>query len=248
MMASTMAGRIALWGGRLLRGRRAACTALLLGLAGCQSSGPVDNPIGQSLTWFSYLDAQDLEAACGPGSPDRLRFVYNGTWEDQVRTYDIRRTAGGAEVDARVLGQGNIASVLVQGFNLFGPWQAQKSTTQQSEGWLRDLVGALYASGFQAQPPQGRWLRSDAYFWVAAACLDGRYHWNAWASDWPRRAPEFIAQVRFVDPLLQADRTGVPYNPPQRQELSNWASGADGRRSGFRLEIAGDGLALGPQF
>lgn len=226
--------------------RPARWLAALLLVAGCQSPGPVDNPVGQSLTWFSYLDGQDIQAACLPGSPDRLRFIYNGTWDSQVRTYDILGVEGGAEVEARVLGQGNLADVQITGFNLLAPWDAQKAVTRQDEAWLQGLVQAMAASGFDLPPEQGNWLRSDSYYWVAIACLGGRYGWNAWASDWSRSSPHFIARVRFVDPLLQADATGVPYSPPQRQPLSPWGSGS-GRPQGFRLQIQGDGVDIGPQ-
>ncbi len=227
--------------------RRAGAGLAVLLLAACQSSGPVDNPVGQRLTWFSYLDGRDIRAACAPGSLSRLRFVYNGTWTSQVRTYDVVQTATGAEVEARVLGDGNVANVQLQGFNLLSPWESRKSVSQLDRAGFADLVGAAIASGLRNRPPQGDWLRSDAYYWIAAGCIDGLYHWNAWASNWPRDGANFIARVRFVDYLLKADTTGVPFNPPQRQTLPPWASRGP-RAGGFELQIGGDGLNLGPQF
>ena len=224
----------------------AACLAAGM-LAACQSPGPVDNPVAQRLTWFSYLDGQDIRAACAPGTPSRLRLVYNGTWDSQVRSYDVMQTATGAEVEARVMGQDNVASVMVEGFNLLAPWDGQKSVERIDRDVFADLVGALLASGFRNPPPDGDWLRSDAYYWVAAACIDGAYHWNAWASNWSRGSPNYIARVRFVDYLLKADGTGVPYEPPQRQTLPPWGSRGF-NAGGFTLQVDGDGLDIGPQF
>jgi len=241
-------------GGSGAKGRRAvrrggglAAAGLALLLLGCQSPGPVDNPMAQSLTWFGYMDGQDIRGACGRGGPDRLRFVYNGTWDSQVRTYDVTASGAGARVAARVLGQGNIASVNITGFNLLAPWEATKSVTEIDGPAYGRLLAALMSSGFAEPAPRGRWLRSDAYFWTVAACLDGRYHWNAWASDWPRSSSNTIEHVAFAQDLIQADRTGIAYRAPQPQQLSNWDSGGD-RRGGFRLQVGANGLVLGPQF
>lgn len=237
-------GRRRVWGQRL---RLAALAGLGLLLAACQSPGPVDNPMAQSLTWFGYMDGQDIRAACGTPGPDRLRFVYNGTWDSQVRTYDIIADPDGAQVESRVLGQGNVSRVLIRGFNLLAPWEATKGVTRIDRAAFERLRAALMSSGFADPAPRGRWLRSDAYFWVVAACLDGRYHWNAWASDWPRSSGHDIERVAFVDDLMQADRTGIAYRPPRPQQLPNWDSRGE-RSGGFRLEVGAAGLRLGPQF
>ncbi|MFX4447010.1 hypothetical protein ABTA86_19705, partial [Acinetobacter baumannii] len=66
-----------------------------VGLVACASTGPVDNPIARTLTWFSYLNGDDIRNTCPAGVRDRYRFVYNGTFNSQVRTYDLVQDTGG---------------------------------------------------------------------------------------------------------------------------------------------------------
>ena len=51
------------------------CVAVL-GLGACTTyRGLPTNPVERSLTWFSYLAGDDLQAACKAGGPDHYRFV-----------------------------------------------------------------------------------------------------------------------------------------------------------------------------
>ena len=47
--------------------------------AGCNYQGR-DDALSQRFTWFSYMNGDDILAACNPGAPDRFRFVYNGVY------------------------------------------------------------------------------------------------------------------------------------------------------------------------
>ena len=61
-----------------------------IALAGCQYAGPPGNPVSRNLSWFDYVGAENLKADCGPSASDRLRFVYNGIYDEQIRSYDVR--------------------------------------------------------------------------------------------------------------------------------------------------------------
>ena len=64
---------------------RVAVTALMLGLAACTYRPGADNPVARNLTWFSYAGAGDIRADCRPGAADRMRLIYNGDYDEQVR-------------------------------------------------------------------------------------------------------------------------------------------------------------------
>ena len=84
---------------------RAAVTVLVLALAACAYRPGADNPVARSLTWFSYAGAGDIRAECRPGGADRLRLIYNGDYDEQVRSYDVTAVAaGGGMVEVRVRG------------------------------------------------------------------------------------------------------------------------------------------------
>lgn len=220
-------------------------TVPLLGLAllgGCQSTGPEDNAVARSFKWYSYLGADDIRANCSAGTPDRLRFVYNGVWHEQVRTYDITATQGGAaRQESRVLGQGNIASIDV--LDPFGIWRGPRVDTTLDPAALaalRQSFDAAYAG--PRLKPRG-FLRSDSYYWVAAECRAGQYRFAAWTAD-----ESDVNSLPFVAPLLRQDLTEVPFrraaNPPQGpfrdyDPMTQYPH--------FQLQITETGIPVGPR-
>jgi len=42
------------------------------------SDGSADNPVNQSLNWFSYVAGDDIRAASVTVTPDDFRFFWNG--------------------------------------------------------------------------------------------------------------------------------------------------------------------------
>src|SRR5262249_48173552 len=108
---------------------REICMALLL--AACTYRGDIDNPIVSGLSWFSYLDGTDIRTACAGGAPDRYRLVYNGRYEEQVRSYDISADgAGGAYLVARARGTANVADIPRN--KLLAPWRLHRSVGEPS--------------------------------------------------------------------------------------------------------------------
>ena len=216
----------------------------LLWLSGCASSGPVDNPVGSVLTWFSYVGGEDIRDACHPGAPEMWRFVYNGDYQEQVRAYDLTVLhSGGARLQIRVTGPRNILAV--NALNPFQPWEAKRQDVWLSPAQMAALRDALHRSGFDNPAPRGTFLRSDGYYWAVSACQGGRFHFNAWtAPDQP------VAALPFVPVLLSHDHSTLAYNLPAHVVLGPFGGGGDPTqpKKQFRLQVGTNGLILGPTF
>jgi len=77
--------------------RSAAVLGMVTLLASCMyRTGFNEYPGARSATWFSYASAQDIRTRCAPGGRDVYRVIYNGNWQEQVRTYDFGPSATGA--------------------------------------------------------------------------------------------------------------------------------------------------------
>lgn len=221
-----------------------ALTAVLL--AGCGGFGGGENPIARALTWFGYVGGDDIRAGCRAGGADRLRFVYNAVWGEQVRTYDVARSADGAGVlHSRAFGR-----VSLSRFQLGDPtrpWRGDSATAPLSAAAVSRIEAALRQSGFDRPPPAGRWLRSDEYYWAVSACRQGSFHFNAWNTDSPD-----LLRLPFLAALLPFDATGVPVRPARQLELTMFEdddyrafkSGAD-QAQRFRLQVGERGLKTG---
>ena len=70
----------------------------------------MDLPGVQKLTWFAYLNGDDLRGSCQPGAPERYRFVYNADYNKQLRTYEVSDEGEAARVLARVQSGRGIAA------------------------------------------------------------------------------------------------------------------------------------------
>ena len=89
------------------RSRRRPALGLALlalgALAGCAYQGAIDQPVTIKATWFSYLNGDDIRAACTDGAPSWYRLVYNGNYEEQLRSYEVVADGtGGAYYTVRV--------------------------------------------------------------------------------------------------------------------------------------------------
>jgi hypothetical protein len=224
---------------------RGLAVALLVGfcVAGCTYQGGVENPISRKFTWFSYLAGDDIKSNCRPGEPARYRLVYNAIWDEQVRAYDLRRSAtgSGAVLFSHVFGGGgSVASVDLR--DPTAPWRGETADKRLDERAYVELVRAIEASGFGAAAPVGLRLPSWAFYWVASACADGRFHFNAW-----RHPSERFSGIEFSRHLFDHDATGVPVNPPRPIDAAQ-AGMKPGRpdptdTTDFELTVGRDGLA-----
>ncbi len=209
------------------------CAGLGMVLAACAASGPVDNAVGRSLSWFSYAAGADIKATCGPNSPDRYRWVYNGIYDRQIRTYDLgTRPDGSAELVARARGvSGNLRQLSPA--QPLGPWDLSRDTSSVAAADINQLLAALSQDRDGAPPAAGQRLASSEFYWLVTACESGRFAMAAF-----RDAKTPHAQLAFPALLLVQDRTGVPFRPARRIEGQQ---GGDGE---FQLHInrTGDGL------
>ncbi|MHA1153695.1 MAG: hypothetical protein ACTSQ7_13705 [Alphaproteobacteria bacterium] len=215
---------------------------VLVVLAGCTYRGEIDRPITFKATWFSYLNGDDIRAACVPGAEPWYRLVYNGAYDEQLRAYEVVGDgAGGAHLVARVLeGRGfDLRKASFSDPQAMARWT--KARDRLDSSGLVALEAALEASGAFAAAPAGLWLASEQFFWIVALCRDGEFHFNVW-----RYPSEGYARLRFPDELLRRDGTGIAVNPPRKVSgVVRWHR--DTRRNGsptnFDLTIGENGLA-----
>jgi hypothetical protein len=214
-------------------------------LGGCAYHGAarsdIDNPAVRKVAWFSYLDGNDIREHCAPGAPDQYRLVYNGQYEKQLRSYEIVSDGtpnGGAYFVARALGQSNLAEVSLD--DLMAPWRWQKSESRLSAAEFAQFRHLLAQSGWGQGAPQGKLLHSRDFYWVAAGCRDGRFHFDAWVD-----AQGDFRTIRFQDFLLARDKTGVAFRKPMPvRPIDRTEQGRPRERSApiFALTVSGEGI------
>ena len=227
-------------------GKLSVFAAALL-LAACTYQGDLSTPGAQKLTWFSYLDGDDIRAACTAEGPDRYRLVYNGVYEEQLRAYEVTIDAGGGGAyRARVQGEASLTRITLE--DPLAPWRWQTSEAALTPEQTEAFKAALWDSGFYAAPPVGKRFYSGGFYWWAVACEDGAMRYNAWEYPFPN--------LSFPEWLFAMDRTGLAVNPPRKidldQRLRDRTSG--GRESdddptvNFEIELGRDGIVGGPLF
>lgn len=226
---------------RFFAGRRPAILALpVLALGGCLYSGGVENPIARKLSWFSYVGGDDIRRNCVAGAPAQYRLVYNASWDEQVRAYDLRRSATGtgAILWTHVFGGGSDVSRFALS-DPTAPWRGQSGEARLDEARYRELIRAIEASGFGGPAPEGTRLQSWDFYWIVSACADGRFHFNAW-----RYPSERFAAIGFDALLFAVDGTGVRPNPPRRlDQAQERAKRQHDAAYAFELVVGRDGLA-----
>ncbi|MBM3560750.1 MAG: hypothetical protein FJX53_12930 [Alphaproteobacteria bacterium] len=211
------------------------CVVLLAALAGCAYTGEPGGPIERSLTWFSYVGGDDIRSRCRPGGASEFRFVYNGSYERQIRAYDLVATRAGAELLSRARGRaGQIGKLSVN--DLQGPWDMARDTQELGDNEAGRIVLAYRGDIERAPSSAGAHLDSKDFFWTVAGCSHGRFSIHAFA--WPDTD---LDRLQFARLLAQYDRTGVPWEQPRRIE-----GGDDGARFWLDINARNDGLKQGP--
>jgi hypothetical protein len=222
----------------------AAAAVLVLALAACTYRPGADNPVARSMTWFSYAGAGDVRSACRPGAADRFRLIYNGDYDEQVRSYDITALASsaGAMFEARVREQADLSRALSLG-DPFGPWREQGKLVRLGPDQTAELRRALVDSGLLRPAPKRLRLDSNGFYWLASVCLDGRFTVNAWKYPSSR-----FKALSFPAVLLRHDPTGIEVNPPHPAE--QYPEQAFNRfvEDGFELMLDGNRLLGGEAF
>ena len=209
-------------------------------LAGCASGGPTDNPVARRLTWISYVSGDDLRVACRTDGPERYRLVFNADYNRHVRTYDLTadQQDGGATLEARVIEATDLARM-----DATDPLANVRGRTAQTKLTARQFAAfesSLGESGaFDGVPDRLR-LRSNGIYWLVNGCHGGRWFFSAY----PYPDSRFV-DIRFLEPLREADGTGVPFptlpdpasQPPVRPR--------DEPGAVFQLDVDGNGV-IGP--
>ena len=220
---------------------------LLLILAGCTYRGAIDQSATLKFTWFSYLNGDDIREVCAAGAPDSFRLVYNGSYNEQLRAYEVVGDgAAGGNYTARVMRGGGLR---LSQFSLRDPqavagWTV--SRTQLAPDRMAALTTALADSGAFAPAPKGLRMASEQFYWISAACRGGRFYFNAWL--YPS---ERFAHLTFPAVLLGYDQTGLAVNAPRDVppiERGGSTTGRSERDLHFGLEVADNGLVGGPIF
>lgn len=210
-------------------------------LTGCLYTGGVENPIARRLNWFSYAAGDDIKRNCTAGSPAQYRLVYNASWYEQVRAYDLRRSATGqgAMLWTHVFdGQsGDISRFSLD--DPTAPWAGKSGETRLEEARYVELIRAIEASGFGEPAPAGTRLQSWDFYWLASACANGQFHFNAW-----RHPSDRFAAITFDKLLFAWDGTGVRPNPPRRLDQAQERARTErADQYFFEFVVAKDGLA-----
>ena len=187
-----------------------------------------------------YLGGDDIRNDCKPGGMDRYRLVYNGVWEEQVRAYDLTRSAtgeGGLLLTTIFAGGGLDLLGAVNPFS--GPWGGIRADRRLDEAEYRGIVAAVERSGFGEPPPDGLRLYSQRFYWVLSGCVNGRFHFDAWTYPGSR----FDATIAFAGPLFAADNSGVRVNRPREVDPGrNTLPGYDTVDTNFTLVVGPNGL------
>jgi len=206
----------------------------------------IENPLALKATWFRYLGGTDIRQACGPDGGDRYRFVYNGHYNEQLRSYDVLPDAsGGAGVRARALvGSGIAGNISLDFDDPLASWRWTTSDDRMAPTDFQRFAQSLAESGAFAAPPVGERLHSNAFYWVATGCRGGVFFHNAWVYPSDR-----FAALTFPEQLLRFDGTGVAVNPARPRNVDESLRSSSARRTPARyqapyfvLEVGENGL------
>lgn len=209
-------------------------------VGGCAYRGDIDNPVVRKVAWFSYVDGADMRSGCAEGALDGYRLVYNGRYEEQLRSYEITADGtGGAYLMARAKGPANAFDVSSD--DVLAPWRWNRSEARLSPAEFQRLVALLEESGQFAGAPAGLRLFSGDFYWVGSACRDGAFHYHAW-----QFSNDGFARTRFAEFLFAHDQTGLAVNPPRKIPAGEYL-GPQGRREDqteirFWLQVRENGL------
>jgi hypothetical protein len=219
--------------------------------AACTYRGDIDNPATIKATWLSYLNGDDMRAACVEGAPLQYRLIYNADYDQQLRSYEVigaqsdNGGSGGARLVARALGPSGLVvnEMTFEDPLAFARWKRSEAPLGASV--VERLDAALEASGAFAPAPKGLQLFSKETYWISNLCRDGVFYFNAW-----RFPSDRFDAISFDALLFALDETGVPVrepvavrvgtsaklNAPRRQESD------DTRGNYFNVKVGENGL------
>lgn len=197
--------------------------------------------MARNAAWFSYVAADDIKQRCTPDQPAQYRFVYNAHWLEQVRAYDLRRSATGegAVLWVQVFG-GDAPLNSFSPTDPLAPWTGRSAERRLSEAQYLALVQAVEASGFGEPAPAGLRLPSYNFYWAVTACAGGRLHHNAW-----RHPSERWDRLTFDKLLFELDPSGKPVNPPRKIDNAQEYFKTEDKGYAFELMVTREGIGGG---
>jgi hypothetical protein len=214
-----------------------ALSAALAGtISGCAyQGGDIGDPVVRKFYWYSFLAGEDIDQHCTAGMPDRFRLVYNGLYSEQVRIYQLDSLQ--KVLSVKVVGSGNAGKLSAD--DLLKPWRADESKIALDQTTYDRLLASFKGDGLFDPPPVGLRLPSQSYYWAAASCLDGHYHFTAW-----KHPSAAFDRLVFGANLFALDSTGIPVKTagavafdPQRAD-----SARRGEVTDFTVEVGPRGL------
>ena len=211
-------------------------------LSSCSYQGGSEQPVVRKFSWFSYVAAEDIRKKCNSANNSQYRFVYNGIYNEQVRTYDVSQVGEGRyRIQINVTEEADISSneFDLDDIDLFRPWRPKTSVTHVSTKEINMLNKALTDLGFFDSPLPSINLSSISFYWVVSSCIDGEFQQNAYL--WPE---EEFKKAAFPKLLSMWDYTDIPINPPR--ETSDFSIYGTAEtisfRNHFNLKFGGNGL------
>ena len=199
---------------------------LLASLAGCS----LDNPLGRSFGWFSYLDAADIRDRCSGSAGERYRLVYNAVWGEQVRSYDIAVEPGGASATLAAGGDDPVEAARGKD----EPARRRRIEIAHTQGLAKGRYvrcgqgGGAGVSTIKLQRIEE--VDFTEIFREEDACREGVFHYNAYV--YPSAS---FAGIRFDRWLFARDTTGVAVVPPGQV-------GDNGPHVYFEMMVGANGL------
>jgi hypothetical protein len=224
-------------------GRTAAIVLSGLVVAGCAYDGETTTPIGRNLSWFSYLNGDDIGYGCGKDGIDRYRMVYNAVYVEQVRAYDLTVSNDGqSNLRTRITGRADLSKItLEKPLDILSPWREKSFERQLTDAEAMKIRQSLTESDLEAPLTERIQLHSDNFYWVVSACENGRFRFNAFA--YPS---ERFAKLTFPEVLFALDTSGIAVNQPRKTDPRKIHDASDGEelRSAKRFNLAAESGGL----
>ena len=211
-------------------------------LSACSYNGGAEQSVIRKFTWFSYIGADDFREKCKYSSSSQYRFVYNGVYNEQVRTYDIYQVEKDRyEIKINVTEEADVSSIKFnrEDPDFFQPWGPKSSVTNVSAKHINILERTLKNIGFFDSPPPSVNITSISFYWVISACVDQKFKQNAYI--WPE---EKFKTAAFPKLLSIWDYTDIPINLPRETSNFNVYGTTEVKdfRNHFNLKFGSDGL------
>jgi len=225
-------------------GGMAVWLAVLLSaaIAACTFREPAGNFVSQQVTWFSYLNGDDIRAQCGDSMSDRYRLVYNADRQRHSRGYDIWDVREGAVMEQMVDRGIVFESGRPLDLALIGVPVRARAVLSPNE--FAEFKALLQASGVFDPPPVGLRLNSRGHYWIVSGCREGRFFLTGFL-----HPSERFDQIQFIPFLETRDQTGVRFPilpPPARARFEQRCPRGRGTTLNnprcFWIEIGEDGL------